>query len=76
MARVVNTIPVKHAYQRDVVLKSGMNFSNSLPAGIFPCRISPDTWPASEQSRDSRHVREVDTLWEAMLCRSTCNRGT
>lgn len=43
IARTVNTSPVTHAYHLDVGLKSGMNFSNSLPEGILPCRITSDT---------------------------------
>lgn len=43
MARSVNTSPVKHVYHLDPALKRGMNFSNSLPAGMLPCRISPET---------------------------------
>ena len=43
IARTVNTSPVKHEYHFDPALKRGMNFSNSLPEGILPCKINPDT---------------------------------
>lgn len=44
MAKVVNTAPVRHVYHLDAAWKRGMNFSNSLPAGMIPCRISPETY--------------------------------
>lgn len=43
MAKMVKTSPVKQVYHLDAALNSGTNFSNSLPAGMLPCRISPDT---------------------------------
>lgn len=45
IAIIVNTTLVTHASQRFSGWNRGMNSSNSLPTGIFPCRISADTWP-------------------------------
>lgn len=58
IARSVNTTPVRNVYHIDAALKRGMNFSNSLPAGMLPCRISAETCDDGlSVEREPRKVR-------------------
>lgn len=64
-ARIVNTTPVKHVYHPDAALKRGMNFSNWLPAGMLPCRISAETWHAdfTGATQGAREIQGVDYIF-------------
>lgn len=47
-ARTVNTTAVQHPiHHRFFLWYKGTNFSYAFPMGMFPCRISFETWSCS-----------------------------